>query len=134
MASARDGGSGGMDIWTADRLEIDEPFGEAQNLGEPVNAVFADYCPTPRNGNYLMFVLERPACYQPFEMFGVLVFPGKLYDSWVFNLIETSIRSPNILSASSDSIRARCSASLALMRVIISWKRAASFSAAQRGS
>ena len=60
MASDRAGGEGGLDIWVADRFEIDEPFGEAQNLGVPVNSEYADYCPTPLNQNYLMFVSTRP--------------------------------------------------------------------------
>lgn len=60
MASSREGGLGNLDIWVADRLEIDEPFGEAENLGAPVNSEYADYCPTPLNQNYLLFVSTRP--------------------------------------------------------------------------
>lgn len=61
MASGRDGGVGGTDIWVADRFDTDEPFGEAMNLGEPVNSIYGDYCPTPLNQNYLLFVSTRPA-------------------------------------------------------------------------
>jgi len=60
MASDRDGGVGSLDIWAADRFDTDEPFGEAYNLGAPVNSEYADYCPTPLNQNYLLFVSTRP--------------------------------------------------------------------------
>lgn len=60
MASPREGGLGGLDIWVADRFETDEPFGEAQNLGAPVNSEYADFCPTPLNQNFLFFVSDRP--------------------------------------------------------------------------
>ena len=48
------------DIWAADRASKDEPFGELQNLGAPVNSDAADFCPTPIHGSYLLFVSERP--------------------------------------------------------------------------
>ena len=48
------------DIWAADRASKDEPFGEPQNLGAPVNSEAADFCPTPIHGSYLLFVSERP--------------------------------------------------------------------------
>ncbi|MEX2148641.1 MAG: hypothetical protein WD793_00360 [Steroidobacteraceae bacterium] len=60
IASTRTGTFGGNDIWVADRTSKDEAFGEPQNLGSPVNTEFADFCPTPLHGNYLMFVSERP--------------------------------------------------------------------------
>lgn len=60
MASDRAGGLGMLDIWVADRLDTDEPFGEAYNLGAPVNSAAADFCPTPLSGFYLMFVSSRP--------------------------------------------------------------------------
>ena len=60
MASDREGGLGLLDIWVADRLDTDEPFGEAYNLGAPVNSAAADFCPTPLSGFYLMFVTTRP--------------------------------------------------------------------------
>lgn len=60
MASPRPGGEGGLDIWVASRFELDEPFGPAENLGSPVNSEFEDFCPTPLNGNYLLFVSTRP--------------------------------------------------------------------------
>ena len=60
IASTRIGTLGGNDIWAADRASKSEPFGQPQNLGGPVNSAFADFCPTPIYGNYLMFVSERP--------------------------------------------------------------------------
>jgi len=48
------------DIWAADRASKSEPFGEPQNLGGPVNTEFADFCPTPIYGSYLLFVSDRP--------------------------------------------------------------------------
>jgi WD40-like Beta Propeller Repeat len=60
IASTRTGTLGGNDIWAADRASKDEPFGEPQNLGAPVNSDANDFCPTPIYGNYLMFVSERP--------------------------------------------------------------------------
>jgi len=59
MASGRPGGLGGNDIWVATRFELDEPFGEAENLGEPVNSAANDFCPTPLNQNFLLFVSDR---------------------------------------------------------------------------
>lgn len=60
MASPRPGGLGSNDIWVAERFDTDEPYGEAYNLGAPVNSPEADYCPTPLNGFYLLFVSTRP--------------------------------------------------------------------------
>ncbi|MBV6418182.1 MAG: hypothetical protein CMLOHMNK_02981 [Steroidobacteraceae bacterium] len=59
IASARPGTLGGNDIWAADRASKDEPFGEPQNLGAPVNTAANDYCPTPIHGSWLLFVSER---------------------------------------------------------------------------
>jgi len=60
IASNRPGTLGGNDIWAADRATKWSAWGEPQNLGAPVNTEFADYCPTPLYGSYLMFVSERP--------------------------------------------------------------------------
>jgi hypothetical protein len=60
IASPRTGSLGGNDIWAADRASKSEPFGQPQNLGDPVNSGANDFCPTPIYGNYLMFVSERP--------------------------------------------------------------------------
>lgn len=61
IASARSGTFGANDIWAADRDSIDSPWGEVRNLGEPINTMWADFCPTPVMGRWLFFVSERPA-------------------------------------------------------------------------
>lgn len=60
IASTRAGGLGGNDIWAADRASKDAPFGEPKNLGAPVNSAANDFCPTPIQGSFLLFVSERP--------------------------------------------------------------------------
>lgn len=63
VASNRAGGIGSPDpndIWVFHRESIGGPWGPAQNLGQPVNSPFADYCPTPLRGNALLFVSNRP--------------------------------------------------------------------------
>jgi len=60
IASMRTGTLGGNDIWAADRASRKDPFGEPQNLGAPVNSEANDFCPTPIQGSYLLFVSERP--------------------------------------------------------------------------
>lgn len=60
IASPRPGTFGANDIWAADRASIDSPWGEVRNLGEPINTVWADFCPTPVLGRWLFFVSERP--------------------------------------------------------------------------
>lgn len=60
IASMRDGGFGGNDIWVADRDSKDQPFGTPQHLPAPVNTAANDFCPTPMRDNVLYFVSERP--------------------------------------------------------------------------
>lgn len=63
IASNRAGGTGDPDpndIWVFHRTSLDGPWGPAQNLGAPINSVFADFCPTPLRGNALLFVSTRP--------------------------------------------------------------------------
>lgn len=60
IASPRPGSFGANDIWAADRASIDSPWGEPRNLGEPINTMWADFCPTPVLGRWLFFVSERP--------------------------------------------------------------------------
>ena len=60
IASNRDGTLGGNDIWVAHRSNDRAPWSEPQNLGAAINSEFNDYCPTPLNGNWLLFVSERP--------------------------------------------------------------------------
>ena len=62
IASNRPGGvpgNVGNDIWVADRDSIGAPFKTPRNIGEPVNSVAADFCPTPVYGRSLFFVSER---------------------------------------------------------------------------
>jgi hypothetical protein len=56
MASTRPGGLGGIDIWVAHRTSTTDPWGAPENLGEPVNSVADDFCPTPVRGGGLFFV------------------------------------------------------------------------------
>jgi hypothetical protein len=60
MASARDGGYGLLDIWSAERHELDQPFGPAENLGGTISSGQDDFCPTPLTGRYFLFVSARP--------------------------------------------------------------------------
>jgi len=63
IASNRAGGTANPDpndIWVFHRASIGAPWGPAQNLGQPVNSPYADYCPTPLRGNALLFVSTRP--------------------------------------------------------------------------
>lgn len=62
IASTRagDGALGGNDIWASDRASKDEPFGAPVSLGAPVNSAANDFCPTPIEGRWLLFVSERP--------------------------------------------------------------------------
>jgi WD40-like Beta Propeller Repeat len=62
IASTRPGavpGNVGNDIWSADRETIDSPWQAPRNLGEPVNSIASDFCPTPAYGRSLFFVSER---------------------------------------------------------------------------
>jgi hypothetical protein len=59
MASNRAGGMGGLDIWVAARASASDPWGAPVNLPEPINSAADDFCPTPINGNGLLFVSRR---------------------------------------------------------------------------
>ena len=62
FASARPGGVPGNaanDIWVADRDSVTSPWQPPKNLGEPVNSISNDFCPTPVYGRSLFFVSER---------------------------------------------------------------------------
>jgi len=48
-----------IDIWVAHRDSKDAPWGAPENLGEPVNSTFDDFCPTPTRGKRLFFVSRR---------------------------------------------------------------------------
>jgi Tol biopolymer transport system component len=60
LASNRDGGAGGLDIWVARRGSTAEPWGEPDNLGPPINSPDDDFCPSPMGGNRFFFVSTRP--------------------------------------------------------------------------
>jgi len=56
IASNRPGGKGGLDIWVATRTSTTAPWSAPANLGEPVNSVADDFCPTPVGKKGLFFV------------------------------------------------------------------------------
>ena len=58
IASMR-GPGGDNDIWVADRTSEDAEFGVPTMLPAPVNSDAQDFCPTPLNGKYLLFVSTR---------------------------------------------------------------------------
>jgi hypothetical protein len=63
FASTRPGavpGNVGNDIWVSDRDDLKSPWQPPRNLGEPVNSIASDFCPTPV-GRSLFFVSERLA-------------------------------------------------------------------------
>jgi hypothetical protein len=61
FASARPGvpGNVGNDIWVADRETLTSPWQLPRNIGDPVNSLANDFCPTPVYGRSLFFVSER---------------------------------------------------------------------------
>jgi hypothetical protein len=59
MASNRPGGKGSLDIWVATRTRASDPWGAPVNLPEPINSAADDFCPTPINGDGLLFVSRR---------------------------------------------------------------------------
>jgi WD40-like Beta Propeller Repeat len=59
IASNRTGTLGGNDIWVATRPNEKSPWSEPVNLGSAVNSGANDYCPTPLEGGWLLFVSER---------------------------------------------------------------------------
>jgi Tol biopolymer transport system component len=60
IASNRPGTLGGQDLWIAERVGRDGPWGTPVNLGEPINGPYNDFCPLPARGHRLLFVSERP--------------------------------------------------------------------------
>ena len=61
MASAREGGLGGIDIWVSTRETAGDPWGAPVNVGAPVNSESNDFCPTiSRDGHAFFFVSNRP--------------------------------------------------------------------------
>jgi hypothetical protein len=59
LASNRPGGKGGLDIWMATRTSTSAPWGDPTDLPEPINSAADDFCPTPIQGNGLLFVSRR---------------------------------------------------------------------------
>lgn len=62
VASTRTGGSGGNDIWVAERQNKNSFWGPMTNLGSAINSSYHEFCPTPLGGGWLLFVSDRPAC------------------------------------------------------------------------
>jgi WD40-like Beta Propeller Repeat len=60
IASTREGGFGGIDIWVAERPNEHAPWGPPVNLGAQVNSEHNDFCPSPQPGGRFMFVSNRP--------------------------------------------------------------------------
>lgn len=46
---------GGDDLWFATRESVDAPWGPAQNMGEPINSLFADSLPMLSYDEHVMF-------------------------------------------------------------------------------
>jgi hypothetical protein len=60
IASNREGGFGGLDVWYSSRSGPDEPWGEPVNAGPEVNSSANDFCPTlARDGHTFYFVSNR---------------------------------------------------------------------------
>lgn len=53
------GAQGKLDVYRAQRDAIGADWGEPQNLGPVVNTPEFDYCPTPLQGRWLMFVTSQ---------------------------------------------------------------------------
>jgi hypothetical protein len=62
IASNRTGGTvqgDPNDIWVLTREAVDDEWSSPVNLGARVNSSAADFCPTPLNGDWLLFVSAR---------------------------------------------------------------------------
>lgn len=63
---AAPGAQGKLDIYRARRASVTDGWNPPENLGTPVNSGEFDYCPTPLQGRWLMFVTSLPTgddCY-----------------------------------------------------------------------
>jgi hypothetical protein len=60
IASTREGGFGGIDIWVAERASEHAPWGAPVNLGPQINTEHNEFCPSPGRGGRFMFVSNRP--------------------------------------------------------------------------
>jgi Tol biopolymer transport system component len=59
FVSDRTPGTGGLDIWVAQRASTNDSWGAPENLGAPVNSSAFDWSPTPVPGHGLFFVSTR---------------------------------------------------------------------------
>ncbi len=49
-----------QDIWVSRRASVEDPWGEPTNVGEPINTVYDDFCPSPmRDGHGFLFVSTK---------------------------------------------------------------------------
>jgi Tol biopolymer transport system component len=61
FVSDRPGGSGGFDLWVAERVSTDSPWETPQNLGAIVNSAATEFAPNfSSDGHYLFFGSDRP--------------------------------------------------------------------------
>lgn len=61
FVSDQPGGSGGFDLWVAQRASTDLPWGAPQNLGAIVNSPATEFAPNlSDDGHYLFFGSDRP--------------------------------------------------------------------------
>ncbi|MDQ3548797.1 MAG: hypothetical protein M3439_08250 [Chloroflexota bacterium] len=59
MASNREGGLGGIDIWVSMRDNVNDPWGAPVNVGAPLNSAANDFCPTPARGGHLFYFVSN---------------------------------------------------------------------------
>lgn len=59
IASNRPGTLGGNDIWSSHRRNKNARWSTPRNVGQPINSMDADFCPTPLPGGWLLFVTTR---------------------------------------------------------------------------
>lgn len=57
---AAPGARGKLDIYRSSRADVADDWETPENLGAPVNSGEFDYCPTPLQGKWLMFVTSLP--------------------------------------------------------------------------
>ncbi len=60
IASTRDHGQGGLDIWVSKRRSPHDPWGTPENLGAQINTEYNEFCPSPGPDGSFMFVSNRP--------------------------------------------------------------------------
>jgi len=70
FASNRTGGLGGTDIWVSRRASLDEPWGEPENLGAPINSASSEFAPSLTiDGHTLFFQSTRPGGFGGFDLY-----------------------------------------------------------------